>query len=442
MLPLLAVTGAGAVTAAGRGLDPLWRALLEGRAFPALDPDPQLAGFAPIATARSPRLDPAALGADARAARLMGHHTHMLLACAGDALAEAGRGGEELRGEEVGFFAGMDAVDPAEGDLEGAALASLGGEGFSAPRFFAGGYRSIHPLWPLAMLSNIAHCQAAIRFGLRGENATFSPGPEAGVQAVAEAAFAVIEGKARAALAAGVSAVVSARAAARYRERGLLLPGAGLEAGRPFAGGPGAVLGEGATALVLEPADRAKGRPMHGLLAGWGSARAVEGPSPSGGGASAPGLQSAGADFRPAKAEGGRVSLAGAFRAAAGAALAMGGVGPEEVGLVIPHGGCGARVEAAEREALAGLFGRGRPLALATKGALGHLLGGAPVTDLLLALRCLAEKTVPPSPRRGNGAGEALRFPSRPERAEGLRRALVLSCGLDGVCGALLAAAG
>ena len=64
------------------------------------------------------------------------------------------------------------------------------------------------------------------------------------------------------------------------------------------------------------------------------------------------------------------------------------------------------------------------------------------MTDLLLALRCLAEKTVPPSPRRGNGAGEALRFPSRPERAEGLRRALVLSCGLDGVCGALLAAAG
>ena len=414
MLPPLAVTGAGAVTAAGRGLGPLWRALLEGRAFPALDPDPQLAGFAPIATARSPRLDPAALGADARAARLMGHHTHMLLACAADALAEAGRGGEEPRGEDVGFFAGMDSVDPAEGDLEGAALASAEGEGFSAPRFFAGGYRTIHPLWPLGMLNTMSLCQAAIRFGIRGENATFSPGPEAGFQAVAEAAFAVREGKARASLAAGVSAVVSGRAAARYRERGLLLAGAGMEAGRPFAGGPGAVLGEGAAALVLEALDRAEGRPRHGLLAGWGSARAIEG----------------------------RVGLAGAFRAAAGAALAMGGIGPEEVGLVIPHGGCGAGVEAAEREALAGLFGRGRPLALATKGALGHLLGGAPATDLLLALRCLAERTVPPSPRRGEGADAALRFPPKPERAEGLRRALVLSCGLDGVCGALLAAAG
>lgn len=414
MLPPLAVTGACAVTAAGRGLDPLWRAFLEGRAFPAIDADPQLAGFSPIATARSPRLDPAALGADARAARLMGHHTHMLLACAADALGEAERGGEKLRGEEMGFFAGMDSVDPGEEDLGAAALASMEGEGWSPSRFFREGYRTIPPLWPLGMLNTMSLCQAAIQFGIRGENATFTPGPEAGVQAVAEAASAVRGGRARAALAAGVSAVASARAVARYRERGLLIPGTGLGAGRPFAGGPGAVLGEGAAVLILETQERAKEKPAHGLLAGWGSARAVEG----------------------------RVGLAGAFRAAAEAALAAGGIGPEEVGLVLPHGGCEASVEAAETEALAGLFGRRRPLALATKGALGHLLGGSPVADLLIALRCLAEKAVPPSPRRGDGAGEALRFPSEPERAEGLRRALVLSCGLDGVCGALLAAAG
>ncbi|MEK6711073.1 MAG: beta-ketoacyl synthase N-terminal-like domain-containing protein [Nitrospinota bacterium] len=413
MLPPLAVTGAGAVTAAGRGLDPLWRALLEGKAFPALDADPQLAGFAPIATARGPRLDPAALGADPRAARLMGRHTHMLLACVADALAEAGRDGRELRGEETGFFTGMDSVDPAEGDLEGAALASVEGGGWSPARFLAEGYRAIYPLWPLAMLNNIAHCQVAIQFGLRGENATFSPGPEAGVQAVAEAAGAVHEGRARAALAAGVGAVASARAVARYRERGLLLPGAGLGAGRPFAGGPGAILGEGAAALVLEAADRAGGRPALGRLAGWGAARAIEG----------------------------RVSLSAAFRAAAEGALRSGGCGPEEVGLVLPHGGCQERMEAAEIEALAGLFGPRRPLALATKGALGHLLGGAPVTDLWLALRCLRERAVPPSPRRGEGAEEVLRFPDQTERAGGLRCALVLSCGLDGVCGALLAAA-
>lgn len=410
----LAVTGAGAVSAAGRGLDALWKALMEGRAFPVLDLDPQLAGFAPIATARAPRLDPAALGADLRAARLMGRHTHMLLACAADALAGAERAGGSLRGAETGFFAALDSVDPAEGDLEPAALASLEEGGFSPARFFARGQAAIHPLWPLAMLNNIAHCQAAIQLGLKGENATFAPGPEAGVQAVAEAACAVREGRARAALAAGVSTVVSARAVARHRERGLLPPGAGLGAGRPFAGGPGALLGEGAAGLILELPDRGGDRPALGYLAGWGSARAIEN----------------------------RVSLPGAIRAAAGAALASAGIGPGEIGLVIPDGGGEARAEAAEAEALSGLFGGRRPLALATKGALGHLLGGAPAVDFLLALRCLREGRVPPSPRRGSLADGALRFPGTPERAEGLGHALVLVLGRDGACGALVAAGG
>jgi len=341
----------------------------------------------------------------------MGRHTHMLLACAGDALREGGCGVGEIGGEEIAFFAGMDAVDPEEGDLAAAVAASRGAEGgVGLPEFFAEGLGRIPPLWPLGMLNAMGFCQVAIQFGLRGENAVFSPGAEAGAQAVAEAADALRAGRARAALAAGVSAVVSARAVARHRGQGLLPPGAG---GRPFAGGEGAALGEGAGVLLLEPpeAARARGRQVRGRVRSWGSARALDDPG----------------------------GLARAIRAAADAALRAGGVEADEVGLVLPHAEGGREGDRAEVEALSALFEGRRPLALATKGAFGHLLGGAPAVDLALALRALEEGVVPPSPGAGRGAEGVLRFPARPERAGGLRFALVLCRGFGGTCSAFLA---
>ena len=52
MTPPLAVTGAGMVTAAGRGVDSAWEALCSGKSLVVPDSDPELAGFSPIASAR------------------------------------------------------------------------------------------------------------------------------------------------------------------------------------------------------------------------------------------------------------------------------------------------------------------------------------------------------------------------------------------------------
>lgn len=410
----VAVTGAGVVTAAGRGLDATWEALCRGETFLAPDPDPNLAGFAPLATARCAPLDAGALGVDRRAARIMAPHSHMLMACVLDA---AGPEAGAASGADVAFFAGMDSVDPEDADVMPGVAASRGEDGGVDPeRFFSAGIDRIHPLWPLGMLNAMGFCQAAIRFGLRGDNAVFTPGAGAACQAVAEAAYALQEGEARAALAAGVSAVLSARSVARYRGAGLLRPasGGGAEVPRPFAGGDATALGEGACVLRMEPkgvlGEKAAGGDL-GALTGWGAARSLNGAA----------------------------GRAEALRRAAGAALRSAGREPGEVALVVVHGDGRAETDAAEREALSALFGPRRPGGLATKGAFGHLLGAAPVLDLLLALRALGRGILPPSP--GAAAGDFLRFASKPEEMRPPGAGLVLAQGFDGVCGALVAEA-
>jgi 3-oxoacyl-(acyl-carrier-protein) synthase len=403
----LAVTGGGIVTAAGRGLDAAWEALCAGRSF--LAPDDELAGLFPtqkaIETARCVPPGPELLGADRRAARLMGRHTHMLLAAVSDALdeagalAEVGRKEAGLSGEEMAFFAGMDSVDPGEADFVSAVQASrVEGGGVDLGRFFNEGMTQIPPLWPLGMLNSTAFCQVAIQFGLRGENGLFSPGAEAAAQAVIEAAESLREGMAGAALAAGVSPAVSVRSVARYLKRGLLKPD-GV-----------AALGEGAASLLLEPEGAAGGKPRLGHIRGWGRATAGDEPG----------------------------DLAEAVRDSAAAALQRAEIGPGRVGLVVVHGGGNVEEDEAEAEGLAAVLGGHRPLALATKGAFGHLLGGGPAVDLLIALRAMAEGAVPPSPGAKNLGGDVLEFPDRTKAAR-LEAGLVLVRGFDGACAAFAA---
>ena len=83
----------------------------------------------------------------------------------------------------MGFFAGMGTVDYHLEDLLPAVAKSLSQSGdLDYDRFFSAGYQEIYPLWPLGMLNNVAFCQAAIHFGLRGENAVFSPHGDAGIK--------------------------------------------------------------------------------------------------------------------------------------------------------------------------------------------------------------------------------------------------------------------
>ena len=399
------------VSAAGRGVDAAWEVLCKGKSFLALEAGQGLAGFAPISSARCAPIDPGALGANRRAARIMGHQTHMLLAAVSEAIEKSSK---EIGGEETAFFAGMDSLDPGEGDLVSAALAARKEGGVDLNKFYDEGMAQIPPLWPLGMLNATEFCQVAIQFDLRGENGTFSPGPEAAARALIEAVESLREEKARAALAAGVSPAVSARSVARYINRGFLPASSDGNFPRPFSGAGAAALGEGAGALLIEPGKGAwtGGAPVMGYLRGWGRATALD---------ESDGLKEAIGD-------------------SIGAALASAAISPGDVDLVVVHGAGNLNEDVAEAAALLNIFGARRPRALATKGAFGHLLGASPMVDLLLALRALDEGVVPPSPGVGDMARDALEFSDVPVAAE-IKTALVLSRGFEGNCAAFCASA-
>ena len=316
----------------------------------------------------------------------MGHHVHMLLAAAQEAIVRAPVL-PEAAGEEFAFFAGMDSVDPAAGDLIGAVRESE--EGVRLDHFFSEGIDRIPPLWPLGLLNAIGFSQAAIQHQLRGENAVFSAGAEATARAVCEAAASVSLGKAKFALAAGVSGVVSARMLARAVKRGARSAACGL--------------GEGAGAVLFEAAENADADRVHGWLKGWGSVRTLET----------------------------RGGLVRAIQDSAEAALSRSGLAPGDVDLLVIHGAGERLADAAETEAISSVFGGHRPCGLATKGVFGHLGGGSLALDVIIALKALAEGSAPPS----GSAAEALSLCAERGLTE-LRNALVLLQGFDGACAA------
>ena len=285
----------------------------------------------------------------------------------------------------------MDSVDPGSDDLLGAARESGGRADLG--HFFREGMDSIPPLWPLGLSNAIGFSQVAIQHGWRGDNAVFSAGAGATARAVCEAAASVALGKARLALAAGVSGVVSARMLARATRRGVW----------PAAGG----LGEGAGVIRFEGVDDADPSKILGWLKGYSSVRAL-------------------------KKRGG---LAWAIQKSAQGALASAGLAPGKVDLLVIHGEGEPRADDAEAEAISSVFGGRKSWGLATKGIFGHLWGGSPALDIIMALRALAEGAPPPSP---GTEGESFRGAAqRPVRDE-FKNALVLLQGFDGVCAGLV----
>lgn len=375
-----AIVGAHVVTALGDGLAPTLSALLEGRTGIA-----PVTGFdasgTPDAVAARLVVPPEPAAADGPT-RVETPHGAILDRCARAAHAE-GRGADLPR-DAVGAFVALGMVDSPPDAMDAALAASLGDDGaFSLGRFFGGGFRSIHPLWPLAMLNNVVAGQLAADLDLRGDNLVVTSEADAGVRAFAEALGALSIGAVRAALVAGVADHVSAAALLRAGRRGT----------------PGEVLGEGGAALLLEgEADaRARGIPILGLVTGAASTFGASdvGPGPN----------------------------ASALERAARDALAEAGVPIERVGLLFVEG---TGVE--EADARRALFGprRAAIAVVAPAIALGHLRAGAPAVHAALAAGLLRLRTAPSTAH------------GRPRRIEPGSVALVLASGSGGGAAALV----
>ena len=358
----LVITGMGAVTPVGIGVDEYWRALIEG-----------CCGVGPIT-----RFDASALPVQIAAelkdfeptdfmpkslARTMDPFMQFAFAAAEQALADSGLA-IESESDRVGIVMGtaMDGVTTVA----------------QTQAAFDEGHR-VGPRFVPMTIGNIAAAQIAIAHGIHGPSLTLNTACSAGGDAIMTAAMLLLSGEADAVLAAGgesilcpivVSGLSQAKALSRRNDDP-------EHACRPFdLDRDGFVIGEGGGALVIETEAhaRARGAKIHAVLAGWANtsdAHHVTAPCPDGAGAAA--------------------CMQRALRRA--------GMQPADIGYINAHGTSTPLGDKAETMAVKAVFGgrESAPPVSSTKSATGHLMGAGGLTEAIACIKAIQDGMLPPT---------------------------------------------
>ncbi|MFD4994797.1 beta-ketoacyl synthase N-terminal-like domain-containing protein [Streptomyces buecherae] len=453
------VTGVGVVSAAGTSVAALYEALLAGARPVTVRDVPLVAGAIPAGPNRRPDQDsahaveaahvtaPLALPPhiDARSRRTIGRDTGLLLSAAQAALtttpaatatpvSPAAEPGEAppATSSRAGAAEPVPASSPPPAPpvpLRGADPARIG---VFAGTLHAGRseYVAIHnragadagpvnPVWGPQSSYNAPGAALSIHLGLRGPNLTLTSGAAVGLDAIALGVQHVRTGRCDAVIAGGVDSLSAACPP----------PAAGGAAASGLAEAPA---GEGAAVVVLT----APGGPAYApaLAHVCATARAYA----AGGGAA--GEPSGGlADTGPANAGAGAAPdapvLAEAGAEAARAALRDAGRAAHEVAVAVTTAAPHTPTGAAERAAIAAVFGPALPH-LTAAGTTGTTGGADGALAFALAVEALTRTTPPPPTPPDPDAGTDPTSDTDPDSAAPL--ALCLGLDPDGAATALL----
>ena len=359
------ITGIGAVTPLGNDVDTTWSNLVAGESGAAritqFDPSDFPVNFA----CEAKEFDPAQW-IDYKAARRMDRFTHLALAAARQAEADAGL-----------------EIDKAP-DRVGAAVATgIGGlKSFEAcvDVLNSRGPDRVNPFSIVQIIPNLAAGWVSMELGTKGPLLSECTACAASNMAIGDGLDAIRLGRADAMFCGGTEAPISRvgiagfgamRAISRRNDDP-------RRASRPFdADRDGFVMGEAGAMVVLEELEhaRARGAHIHAELLGYGvssDATHVSDPDPTG--------------ASPARA----MTMA----------LADAGVEPSEVGYVNAHGTSTPVGDTAETRVLKLALGEEHALQTpvsSTKGATGHCLGAAGAVEAIFTILALERGVLPPT---------------------------------------------
>ncbi|MEI7811963.1 MAG: beta-ketoacyl-ACP synthase II [Ignavibacteria bacterium] len=359
------VTGMGAITPVGIGLNETWQGMIEGRNGVCMITKFDASSFDTKFAAEVKNFD-AGIWIDKKSVKRMDPYAQFAVATAEMALTDSEINLEKVDLERFGvvFGSGIGGMDTNQK------------QHFA---FFQGGASRISPFFVPMMISNIAAGHVAIKFGVKGPNYATTSACATSSHAIADALMLIQRGSADIMFCGGSESTITEMAIGGFNSLKALSTWNDryLEASRPFdKDRNGFVMGEGSGMLILEELEHAvnRGAKIYAELVGMGltdDAYHVTAPSPGG--------------------EGAVRSMREAVRDA--------GIELSQVDYINAHGTSTHYNDLNETIAIKTLFGEhAYKLAISsTKSMTGHLLGAAGAVEAIASVMAIKNSIIPPT---------------------------------------------
>ena len=358
------ITGLGVITPLGQGIGAFWENLLAGQCGigPVTAYDTE--GYACAIAGEVKDFDPTPAFPSPKEVRRTDRFTQFAMVAGWEAINDSGLDLDAADRDRIGAFIGSG-------------IGGLGTMEKQHKTLLDRGPGRVSPFFIPMMILNMASGMFSLYNGLRGPNIATCSACATASHAIGEAWRTLVMDDADVMLAGGTEAAVNPIAMSGFDSMKAMSrrnddP---QHASRPFdADRDGFVMGEGSGVVVLETLEHAKARGarIYCEIAGYGNtadAHHMTSPAPGG--------------------EGG----ARAMRAA----LASGGLNPEDISYINAHGTSTPQGDVCETQAIKTVFGdHARRLAVSsTKGATGHMLGAAGSVEMAVCCKALETNIVP-----------------------------------------------
>ena len=372
----VAITGLGAITPLGCGVETTWARLLDGRSgagairhFDAGHLACRIACEIPLGSGEDGTFDPDAWVA-AKDRRKLDRFIVYALVAAQQAI------------EDAGWTPGPDETEALErtGVMIGSGIGGIETIAETALTLRDKGPRRVSPFFIPAALINLCSGQVSIKYGFKGPNHAVVTACSTGAHAIGDAARLIALGDADVMVAGGAEAPICEISVAGFAACKALSTSyndAPQAASRPWdKGRDGFVMGEGAGVVVLEEMEHAKARgaKIYAEVLGYGlsgDAYHITSPAPDGD---------------------------GGYRAMQ-AALKRAGLGASDVDYVNAHGTSTPVGDEIELQAVTRLLGaHAKDVTMSsTKSSVGHLLGAAGAVEAIFCALALRDQIAPPT---------------------------------------------
>jgi 3-oxoacyl-[acyl-carrier-protein] synthase II len=360
------VTGMGALTPIGNNLQDYWKGLVDGVSGAAMITHFDTTKYKTKFACEIKNYDPAN-HFDRKESRKMDRYTQYAHVAADEAVRDAGLDPEATNKDRCGVIwaSGIGGIETFLEEVKGFVM------GDGTPRF--------SPFFIIKMISDIAAGMLSIKYGFRGPNFATVSACSSSTNALIDAYFYILMGKADLFIAGGSEASVNPPGIGGFNSMQAMSTNNEeySTASRPFdVTRDGFVIGEGAGALILEELEhaRARGARIYAEITGTGltaDAYHITAPHPDG------------------------IGAINVMKQALEEALLK----PSDVDYINVHGTATPLGDIAEIKAILSLFGEDayKLNISATKSMTGHLLGAAGAVEAIATIMAIVHDTVPPT---------------------------------------------